>query len=159
MSTNNPINPTASFDASELIALLSEKRDLCVQLGELADSQRSLITGDDPERLLSVLGDRQKILDQMGVLKARLEPYQQNWHEVRSQLTENQGQQVDQLVSEVNTLLSAILAKDEADTQLLAARKSSTSKAMAELKTGRQAGVAYAAADGTDQSLVEWTDE
>jgi len=147
------------FDAGELTGLLSEQRRLYVQLSGLADQQRSLITGDDPERLLAVLGDRQQVLDRLEALGRRLQPYQRNWVQTRARMSRVQEREVDVLVSEINRLLSAIVAKDEADAQLLAARKSSTSKSIAGLKTARQAGAAYAAGAGTSQSRVEWTDE
>ena len=145
--------------ADEWLHLLSEQRDLYVRLGALTDSQRALITGDEPQRLLAVLGERQKLIDQLSCLAERMRPYRQRWPQMRSELTPSEADQVDQLLGEVDALLAGILEKDKADTQLLAARKSSVGQAMATLKTGKQAKAAYAAAAYQHQGSVDWTDQ
>jgi hypothetical protein len=73
-------------------------------------------------------------------------------------LTAEDGDRVDGLVAEVNTLLSGILEQDEADAQLLSARKSETARAITSVRRGRQAGAAYTASAGVQNSNVEWTD-
>lgn len=153
--------PTVAVDATLVVGLLSEQRDLCAQLCELAERQRPLITGDEPERLLTVLGERQRLLDRLEVLKQRLEPYQQNWLEIRKNLAPADGEKVNQLVDEVNDRLSKILETDKADAELLAVRKSSTSRSMESLKKNKQVGAAYAAAAvvNAGQPQVDWTDQ
>ncbi len=146
-------------DVDELTALLSEQRELYKQLAGLAEHQRSLIAGDDAERLLGILGTRQKIIDRLETLADRMRPYQQNWQAIRDRMPDLQGRRVDQLVAEVNTLLSTILAKDKADADTLAARKTATATAMTQLKTSKAAGAAYAAVAGVRESHVNWTDE
>ena len=147
------------YDAGELIAQLTEQRDLYAQLAGLADHQRSLIADDETERLLAVLAQRQKIVDRLGVLADQLRPDLRNWREIRSRMAEADGRQADRLVGEMNTLLSAIVAKDEADAQLLAARKGSAATALAGLKRSKEAGAAYAAAVSSGQPRVDWADE
>jgi hypothetical protein len=146
-------------DAGELIGLLDEQSRLYRELADLAEHQRSLITGDDQARLLTVLGDRQQLLDRLERLADRLRPYQQHWREVRRTLSGADGGRVDALVSEINTQLSGILAKDKADAELLAARKGSAAKAMGRLKTARQAGAAYAAQADAGGARVEWSSD
>ena len=146
-------------EAGDLLAVLTEQRDLYAQLSGLAEHQRLLIAGDEPKRLLEVLSQRQKLVDRLGLLADRLRPWQPQWRELRARLSEADQRRVDELVSETNRLLSAILEKDEADVQLLAERKASTAKAITGLKRSRQAGVAYAAASSTARSQLDWTDE
>ena len=147
------------WDTDELLALLTEQRDLYAQLAGLAEHQRLLIAGDEPERLLEVLGQRQKLVDRLGLLADRLRSWQAHWRELRPRLSEADGRRLDELVSETNGLLSAILEKDEADVRLLAEQKASKAEAMTGLKRSRQAGVAYEAAAGRGQSQLDWTDE
>ena len=147
---------------AEALALLTEQRDLCRRLSGFAETQRSLITGDEPERLLTLLADRQQLLDRLSVVGTRLRPLQQNWREVRAGLSSSQAQAADALIAEVNQLLAGILHADETDAQLLSAKKNATAQSMREVGRGRQAGAAYAAtgtAGGTAAARVDWTDE
>lgn len=159
MSSVKTAKEREAGETGELIALLTEQRNLYAELAALAQRQQSLITGDDPERLLEVLGQRQRAIDRLGVLADRLRPHLDNWGEVRPLMPETDGRRADGLVTEINKLLSTILARDKADAELLAARKGSTAAAVAGLKRGKQAGAAYAANAGTGQSRVDWTDQ
>lgn len=157
MSDKKTPQTAADFDADALLALLEEQLDLYKQLGSLAGNQRSLITGDEPERLLEVLAQRQGLLDRLENVASRLRPYQERWRELRPGMNEVEGQRVDGLLAEINRRLAEILVKDKADADLLAARKSSTAKAMANQRQVRQVGAAYAAQAGTAGPRVEWT--
>jgi len=145
-------------DTDELMGLLSEQRELYRQLGQLACGQRALITGETPERLLGVLVQRQRVIDRLEGVTGRLRPYQQNWRQVRSRLSPEDGQRADQIVAEVNVLLKGILEKDAADAELLAARKSSVGQAMHAVRTARHAGAAYGGGASASGSRIDWVD-
>ena len=159
MSSTDSAREQGTCDVTELIGLLTEQHDLYGRLARLAEHQRSLIVGEETERLLVVLGQRQKIIDRLEALADQLRPYQRHWREIRSRMAECDGKEADRLVGEMNTLLSTILEKDRADVQELAARKGSVVTEMAGLKMSREAGAAYAAAGTAGQSRVDWTDE
>lgn len=159
MSSANTSRAQDAYDAGELMAWLTEQRDLYAQLAGLADHQRLLIADDETERLLAVLAQRQKIVDRLGVLADQLRPHLRNWREIRSRMTEADGREADRLVGEMNTFLSAIVAKDKADVQRLAARKRSAATALVGLKRSKEAGAAYAAAGSSGQPRVDWADE
>lgn len=128
-----------------LIGLLTEQRDLYQKLEALSQAQHALVTGNDPGRLLDVLSQRQALLDRLGALAEQIRPYQQEWPRVRASLSGEQGKILDRLVHEVNKLLGSIIQRDQADSQLLAARKSAAEEGMQRMQTGKQAGSAYAA--------------
>lgn len=149
---------TSTTDRPEerIAMLLTEQRDLYRQLSRLADQQRGLITGDDPERLLAVLAERQRLIERLTAIGRELKPLQANWRHLRENLTAQQVDRIDALVNEVNALLSEILKRDEADTALLSARKSETSQAIGTVQAGRRAGSAYAAAGTGQNSGIDW---
>jgi len=138
----------ADFDAGELISLLGEQCDICVNLLLLAERQRSLILDKDSNRLLVLLAERQKLLDRFSVLSRRLGPYQQNWPAVKSSLSAEQSVQVGRLLYEVNDNLSAVLAGDEKDARLLLAGKVGSFAGPGKSKDSGRIGAAYSAADG-----------
>jgi len=145
--------------AKALIGLLSEQCRLYRQLASLAEIQRGLIARNDTGRLLEVLSERQRLIDELQELASRTRPYQADWPGVRRRLEPEDVCRVDELVAEVNGSLKRIIDQDAADADLLAARKSATGQAMATVQAGRQAGAAYAAAAAERQSCVDWTDE
>ncbi len=149
----------ASGSASELIGLLTEQCGLYEQLGVLSEAQRNLITGDQPEKLLAMLGDRQRLLDRVQKLAVKMRPYQKNWAAMRGRAPAAEADEVDRLLEKVKALLAAILEQDKADAQLLAARKSATGQEMSALKAVRTAGAAYAAAAYGAATRREWTDQ
>lgn len=146
------------YNARELIGLLTEQRDQCVQLKSLVQNQRNSITANEPERLLELLGQRKVILDRLAALSAQLRPFQADWAEVRRQLEGESLTRVDALVAEVNTCLSGVLKTDEEDTKLLAARKSTVSREIGTMKTAKQVGSAYKATDSQASSHTEWSE-
>lgn len=148
-------NMTMDQAGERISALLNEQRDLYRQLVRLADRQRGMITGNQPERLLGILAERQHLIDRLTAAGKQLKPYQVHWQQVRESLTEEQARGIDGLVGEVNALLAEILRKDEADTALLSARKSETGRALQMVKTGRRAGAAYAAT-GQQTTSMDW---
>ena len=152
------MEPQATFDAAELVSLLTEQRDLCVRLLSLAEHQRSLIIDDKPERLLEVLADRQRLFDRYTGLSKRLQPYQQRWREIRPRLSTEKAWLVEQLLSEVNTRLSAVLANDQEDAELLLARKNSASEISVPMKADKQAAAAYTTDPDSGCSNMDWTD-
>lgn len=146
-----------ALDESELVDLLAQQCELCRRLSGLAERQRGLITGDQAENLLGVLGERQHILEALSGIAERLRPFQRNWKGVRGGMPAALGDRVDILVEEVQRRLQAVLSSDEADARLLAARKSVAAQEMKTLRTARQAGTAYADAEARP-AQVDWTD-
>ena len=141
------------------VEVASEQRDLCRRLSGFAQTQRALITGDEPQRLLELLAERQQLLDRLMTVGERLRPLQKQWVEVRTALSDSQVRQAEELIGEVNRLLAGILQIDDADAQLLSARKSMTARALKQVGRGRQAGAAYESSVTATPVRVDWTDE
>ena len=113
MDTTRVADAAFEQDLDVLIGLLTEQRNLYVQLKSYAQNQRELITGDEPEQLLSVLADRQRVLDRLMSLGEEIRPYQERWDHVRQAMTADQDRHVTRMVRQVNSILSEILQQDE----------------------------------------------
>jgi len=152
---------TSEMDSTEIANLLIQQRDLYRALGRLSERQRNLITSDEPERLLSLLAERQKLIEQMQTINQRLQPFQVNWRQIRTSLDEKNVRRIDDLVNEINGLLGDILKTDEADTALLSVRKSERGQAIGAMQSGRQADRAYSVAGESypSGSGMDWTQE
>ncbi len=158
MSDRNETQSTANAETQQIVKLLTAQRDLYGLLGRLADRQRSLITGNDSEKLLKVLAERQKVITALGQVTEALKPYQQRWQEIRGRMSSVDLSVVDELVAELQKRLASIIAKDEADVQLLAARKETAAEDLKSIKRNREAGAAYAASASGAATGTEWAD-
>ncbi|NQU75718.1 MAG: hypothetical protein HQ546_05325, partial [Planctomycetes bacterium] len=111
----------------QLIELLTRQREVYQRLRELAKRQRRPIEDDQPEDLLRILGDRQRLIAEMNEINSALEPFRSRWDQLRVSISENQRMQVSDLVADVQQLLAEILDQDQGDCDALKERMVSTS--------------------------------
>ncbi len=137
-------HPTDPLDPHRLIALLTQQRDYYHRLRELSDKQRSMIAGDRPELLLTILRQRQELVAALARLNNDLGPFRRNWDAMYAALPEAIRSEASQILQEINGLLRVILRNDQEDTALLSARKQAVAGDMAALSGGRAANTAYA---------------
>ena len=105
------------------------------------------------------MADRQQLVDELTQLNRVLLPLQSRWREYREQLSAGVGERIDALLRETTETLQLIIAADQQDAGLLAARKAGVAGEMAALDQGRQAFDAYAADSGQGRSVMSSTDE
>ena len=129
--------------ANQLVALLGHQRTLYRQLRVLADRQKALVVQDDPEALLALLGERQRLVDGLVGLNARLAPFRARWSQIYNGLDESRRKEVSLLLEEVNSSLGAILQSDRTDTATLTARQQDMAGQLATFNTGSRASAAY----------------
>lgn len=137
-----------NLDTARLITLLTEQRDLYLQLGDLAQRQRNLISGDRPEMLLNILADRQRLVMGLAKLNEELSPYRRDWEAVYSRLPAAVGTQASALIAEINATLQSILKTDLEDGALLSAKKTAVGHQLDELSGTRAANAAYSRRNG-----------
>ncbi len=126
-----------------VMALLRRQVDLYRRLEALAGRQRDLIGEADPQPLLQLLADRQKLTDELSANSGVLEPYRAHWSDVRARFSSEQRQAADALLTEAGERLGRVLAVDRQDAQLLAVRKAQTASALEGVRCGRQMLNAY----------------
>jgi hypothetical protein len=131
-------------DATQLLALLGQQRDLYDRLRDLSERQRNLISGERPEMLLDILRDRQSLVMALARVNEELSPYRRDWERTYSRLNAETRASVGVLLNRINGTLQAILRTDHEDGALLAARKQAVGRAMDEVSDNRVANAAYA---------------
>ena len=134
---------TTEADAEALISLLRRQVGTYTRLEQLSDRQRGLIAAEDQQRLLALLAERQKLVDELSVLNQGLIPLQKYWRANRETVTPSLRAEADQLVGRAGEILQRILGADEQDARILSARKAQTAKQVTALAQGRQAFEAY----------------
>lgn len=148
-------NTSQQSRVERLIELLTEQRDHYQRLRRLSEQQRSLICGDRPEQLLSILQERQALVNALTRLNAHLAPFRREWDEMYAALPETARHAAGTLLTEINAALQVILQNDQQDGDLLAAKKQLVADELSELGGSRAASAAYARAAGTTAAGIE----
>lgn len=131
------------IELKELVQLLEHQRVLFARLRGLADRQKALVIQDDPQPLLNLLSERQRLVDGLVGLNARLGPYRSRWTTIYSGLDESRRRHVAELLEESNSALSIILQSDNHDTATLQARRHDMVNRLDALDNHSRAATAY----------------
>lgn len=106
-----------------MLALLQQQRDLYRELKSHSDQQDELIANGSTDRLLSLLAQRQKLIDGLGQVSATLAPYRSRIATIADEASDEVGSEMRSLVEEVRGLLETIIATDEKGKAELAASR------------------------------------
>ena len=137
---------TTEADAEKVICLLRRQVGIYTHLEKLSGRQRDLIAAEDQQQLLTLLAERQKLVDELGALN-------------RETVVPSLRTEADQLVGCAGEILQRILGADEQDARILSARKAQTANQVTALAQSRQAFDAYGAGERTHQRQLVRTDE
>jgi hypothetical protein len=116
-------NQSSSDEATQVFALLEQQRDLYRELKSHSEQQDTLIASGETDQLLSLLAQRQRLIDGLGQVSSSLAPYRSRIAAIADQASGDLGEQMRGMVEEVRVLLESIIAADEkGKTDLEAAR-------------------------------------
>jgi len=125
--------------------MLTRQRDLYRSLDGLSGKQQEIVAAGQAEQLLSVLSERQVIVDQLTKINQDLAPLRGRMTEISDAATEAKRQSLRSLVDDVQGMLESIIQRDEQDRQTLEASKAQVGQELAKVKTAPAAINAYKA--------------
>ena len=127
----------------ELLALLDEQLALYQKLNAMAGQQHALVSEEDPAALLALLGERQRLLDQLAELDAKIAPIRREWDRISPALPVSARRRAKAAFKESRQLLEGIIASDQKDTEMLEGRKVNVQAALQTIGAAQQAHAAY----------------
>lgn len=135
------------FSYTERLAkLIQLKHDVLAQLWELSQRQSDAIANDDVDRLMSLLAQKQILLNQMKRVEVALEPYRQDDPECRAWPTAEARRRCQLIADRANALLTQLLTLEkQAEGQLVQSRDA-TAREVAAATSAFAARQAYVAA-------------
>lgn len=145
--TKTPSTPEAILD------LLSAQASLYDRLESYAVHQRALIQSDDPQPLIGVLAERQKLVVELADIAGRLSGVRKRWESCLESFDPDQRKQADELLSKAREHLKRVLAHDDEDARLLSAKKQAAIQEASEVQTTARAMEAYSAPVSTGGRL------
>ncbi len=124
-------------------AVLRQRRDLCRDLLAFSQRQDELISAADYSGLLTLLGEKQDVLERFARLKRDHHAVWNDWRSVRDGLDESTRACCESLLSETESDLATLLAREDASTKRLSAKRDSTRLELVDLDDGSRVNVAY----------------
>jgi hypothetical protein len=136
--------------------MLTEQRDGYGRLCALAARQHEMIDRNDPETLLTVLTERQRIVNALASGNVALGPYLADWPRTLESLPNAARAQVERLLDDIRATAAAVMQRDREDSAMLAARKQLLGQAVSGMGGAVTANAAYArgsaAAEGNEST-------
>ena len=127
----------------KLDAVLNRQLELYGELDALCDRQRGLIEAGDADRLMCVLSERSRVVEEITDVVDRFRPFAETWAEVRGALGEGALRDVQRRLDAVASLAASIAERDEEDTRAIAEKRDAFADELAGLGRKRQAARAY----------------
>ena len=91
-------NPSIPSEANEVFALLEQQRDLYRELKSQSEQQDALIASGATDQLLSLLAQRQRLIDGLGQVSSSLAPYRSRIAVIADQASGDLGEQMRAMV-------------------------------------------------------------
>ena len=126
-----------------LVRALSGQKALYEQILTLARQQSQYVTSGESEPLMTLLGARSRLIEQVMPLDRDLQPYKGRWQELLDGLPAADRKVVGGLLQDVQKLLGEILALDERDKESLIRQKSAVGLEIKRTVTGAALNRAY----------------
>jgi hypothetical protein len=139
--------------AAQMLELLHCQVGLYQRLAALGKTQQCLIAADDPQPLLKILAERQRITGELQEVAGRLRPLRSAWESLGDARSAADRRSAEDLIGQSKALLGRLIDADTEDAQRLRIRKQRTGEALRLVHANRQAVAAYAAAPLTSTRL------
>jgi len=140
-----------------VLGLLARQRDLYCQLKALSDQQGAMIAQGQAEQLLTLLAQRQSIVDELGELSIEISPVRSQIDAIMQAAQGEAATQIRSLVEEVKGLLESIIAQDDRGQEDLRQSRQEVSSQLTQVTGATSAVNAYSAA-GAAKSSPRFTD-
>lgn len=133
-----------------LLNMLQQQKALLERLAQLAEYQGSLINEGNTDSLLSLLAERQQMIDRFLALQRDLGGLTENLEARLERVEQGRRKQIQGLIAEIGQLLERVMQHDEQDRQTLETARNQTRDELQEIGNAARARQAYqGAASGT----------
>lgn len=137
-----------------LIDTLTQKRDCCRHLLELATRQQEPIRSGEMHALMEVLGNKQRVLGRMEEVQRRLAPLADLWQSRRETLEPDARNHCEELLTETEQLLARLIEQEKLCEQGLIQMRKSAMEQLQEADSGSKLNEAYSTASASESRRI-----
>ncbi len=142
---NETTSRIADEPRTELVALLNSQQDDLTRLRELAARQRQLIQGDQHDELLTLLDQRQTILERLLARQEKINALSERVRDDPSALDDETRRKLGHTIEGLSNCLSDIMLRDEEDQKSMERLRDESRQEIDSLGNAKQAQRAYMA--------------
>lgn len=128
---------------NRMLDLLKRQHLYFQELEKLSQSQRMLIKAQQSEDLLHLLGQRQRLVEEIGTLHQQTAEYRAQWPNFKDVLPDHLRTAIGDLLAQLQTMLNAIIQQDQQDCQELGAAKQQISSELQQAGRAKAAATSY----------------
>lgn len=126
-----------------LKGMLEEQRTVCLRLDEMSRKQQELVRAGDTASVLTVLGERQGMVDELQRLSAEMEPFRSRRQELLSRVSDADRNGYERLVEEISGLVESVKTRDDQDRVEMEKQRNEVTSELTGMFRGRGAVAAY----------------
>ena len=126
-----------------LVDLVREQIGLYEKLEELSLRQHGLVETEDTDALLAVLGERQRLIEDISAVASRMTPYRAGWDDHVGKMDEDEKQSLRQGLDSLASMMARIANRDEHDRRTMEDRRQRVQSQIAGVKRGGAAVKSY----------------
>jgi flagellar biosynthesis/type III secretory pathway chaperone len=134
-------------DSNRLLEILRQQHDMLNRLAEMVRSQSNMIADGRIDQLLSLLANRQSLIDQFTASQSQMSELTRNLDERLESASGETRDEIRALIQEIGELLSQVMQSDQQDQARLEAGKNRIKQELSSTGAARQARNAYMASD------------
>lgn len=145
--------------ATRLIDLLDQQRRIYSHLEQMSARQTHLVQAGQTEPLLTLLAQRQRLIDQLTQVAGNIEPFKKDWPALFAQLDLVSRGRIQSLINQVQELLGRIMSADERDRVALTEQRGRLSVGLQQVAKGSVLNRAYQSGGVDPETHNRYTDE
>ncbi len=154
----NPPSPNEC--AQELARLLNAQADVCRGILEKSRMQQKLVEDQNEEELLSLLADKQRLMDKQQAFTAQAAPFRQRWEAgLREQADQGSRSAVEDAWNSLRETLDEIVKLEDASRAMLEDQKGRVSHEIGKLQRGKMVNKAYGGGPFVPPSMPRYSDK
>ncbi len=131
------------MSSEQFLETFRNRRHFCQSLLDLSRQQAEWINKDDTMQLLTVLGQKQRVLEEMDQHKRASEKVYLDWQQRKDSLPPNQREDCEHLLAETEALIEQLLELERAGTESLIEKRDKTQRQLETVVQGSQVHAAY----------------
>jgi len=133
----------SSLSPTDILTALKTRRQHCHHLLDLSRRQRGLIDSGDYVQLLTILGQKQRLLGRLDELNKQHPDLRNRWHDLRESGDSDWRDDCEHLLAETEAILAALIDEEQQSTDFLAQRRDATQKQLQAISQGARVHEAY----------------
>ncbi|MEM9167005.1 MAG: flagellar export chaperone FlgN [Planctomycetota bacterium] len=134
---------TPTDEARAIVGLIQTQAGLYQELEALSERQHAYVQANQTDAVITVLGQRQAVIDRISAVSADLAPFQAGWDRHIEGMPESVRSSVRASLSQVQASLRRISERDEQDKAVMEARRRTVGDQLSDLRRSDQAVQAY----------------